>query len=74
MTIDVYNYYMKDVDQTNQLRTTFMCHHKQNYQTWWPLFFFLINVVHTNVYLLWKWSNNVQNNDSHKDFISALYN
>ena len=63
---------MKGVDQANQLRAGFTCHRKQNYRTWWPLFFFLIDVASTNAYLLWKWSNNAQSHDSHRVFMSAL--
>ena len=63
---------MKGVDQANQLRAGFTCHRKQNYRTWWPLFFFFLDVAHTNAYLLWKWSNSAQNHDTHRTFMSAL--
>jgi Transposase IS4 len=52
--IDDYNHHMKGVDQADQLRANFTCHRKQNYRTWWPLFYFLIDVACVNAYLLWK--------------------
>lgn len=37
--------------------TNFTCHRKQNYRTWWPLFYCLIDVAYVNAYPLWKWSS-----------------
>ena len=76
--IDDYNHHMKGVDQADQLRANFTCHRKQNYRTWWPLFYFLVDVACVNAYLLWKWSSTTYINDarqthcSHRDFMSAL--
>lgn len=72
--INDYNHHMKGVDQANQLRAGFTCYRKQNYRTWWPLFFWLIDVANTNAYLLWKWSNNKQHHKSHRVFLSTLCN
>lgn len=76
--IDDYNHHMQDVDPADQLRVEFTCHRKQNYRTWWPLFYFLIDVACVNAYLLWKWSSIAhtasakRTHNSHKDFMSAL--
>jgi len=78
--IDDYNYYMKGVDQANQLRASFTCHRKQSYRTWWPLFYFFIDVACVNAYLLWKWSstaittNAAKTHNSHRQFMNALCN
>jgi Transposase IS4 len=50
--IDDYNHHMKGVDQADQLRASFTCHRKQNYQTQMPLFYFLLDVSCVNAYLL----------------------
>jgi hypothetical protein len=69
---------MKGVDQADQLRANFTCHRKQNYRTWWPLFYFLIDVACTNAYLLWKWASSANSathertHNSHRAFMSAL--
>ena len=76
--IDDYNHHMKGVDQADALRANFTCHRKQNYRTWWPLFYFLLDISCTNAYLLWKWSsaaNAAYDFTSHRDhraFMSAL--
>jgi Transposase IS4 len=72
--IDDYNHHMKGVDQANALRANFTCHRPHNYRTWWPLFYFLVDVSCVNAYLLWKWSStaNVSSHRSHRDFVSAL--
>ena len=69
---------MKGVDQANHLRASFMCHRKQSYRMWMPLFYFLVDVSCINAYLLWKWSsianleNAVRTHNSHRDFMCAL--
>jgi Transposase IS4 len=76
--INDYNHHIKGVDQADQLRASFTCHRKQNYRTWWPLFYFLIDVAYVNVYLLWKWSSSAnaakaaKTHNSYRDFMSAL--
>jgi Transposase IS4 len=76
--INDYNHHMKGVDQADQLRASFTCHRKQNYRTWWPLFYFLIHVACVNAYLLWKWSSTAntakaaKTHNSYRDFMSAL--
>ena len=76
--IDDYNHHMKGVDQADQLRANFTCHRKQNYRTWVPLFYFLVDIACVNAYLLWKWSstansaNAAQTHNGHRDFMKAL--
>jgi Transposase IS4 len=76
--IDDYNHHMKGVDQADQLRASFTCHQKQNYRTWWPLFYFLIDVSSVNAYLLWKLSSTVNSvnaartHNGHRDFLKTL--
>lgn len=76
--IDDYNHHMKGVDQTDQLRASFTYHWKQNYWTWTPLFYFLVDTVCINAYLLWKWSSAAhtaaaeQTHNSHREFINTL--
>jgi Transposase IS4 len=75
--IDDYNYHMKGVDQADALRASFTCHWAHNYRTWWPLFYFLVDVSCVNSYLLWKRSSTAEfaslpNHRSHRDFVSAL--
>jgi Transposase IS4 len=50
--IDDYNHHMKGVDQADALRASFTCHRKQNYRTWYPLFYFLVDIACVNSYLL----------------------
>jgi len=69
---------MKGVDQADQLRASFTCHRKQNYRTWTPLFYFLVDIACANAYLLWKWSSTAhtataqRTHNSHREFMSAL--
>ena len=75
--IDDYNHHMKSVDQADALRANFTCHRAHNYRTWWPLFYFLVDVSCVNAYLLWKWSSTAEfthssSHCSHRDFMSAL--
>jgi Transposase IS4 len=75
--IDDYNYHMKGVDQADALRASFTCHRAHNYRTWWPLFYFLIDVSCANSYLLWKRSSTAEfaspvSHRGHRDFMSAL--
>jgi Transposase IS4 len=75
--IDDYNHHMKGVDQVDALRANFTCHRPHNYRTWWPLFYFLVDVSCVNAYLLWKWSSTGEfaqsvSHRSHRDFVDAL--
>jgi len=72
--IDDYNHHIKGVDQADSLRANLTCHRGQNYRTWWPLFYFLLDVSCANAYLLWKWSSELDSTShrSHRDFMMAL--
>ena len=76
--IDDYNHHMKGVDQADQLRANFTCHRKQNYRTWWPLFYFLVDIACVNAYLLWKWSSTANStyakrtHNGHRYFMETL--
>jgi hypothetical protein len=67
------------VDQADQLRANFTCHRKQNYYIWMPLFYWLVDIVCVNAYLLWKWSSianseyDLRTHIEHRIFISTLY-
>jgi len=50
--IDDYNHHMKGVDQADALRANFTCHRKQNHRTWWPLFYFFLDMACVNAFLL----------------------
>ena len=69
---------MKGVDQADALRASFTCHRRQNYCTWWPLFYFLLDVSCVNAYLLWKWSSMANSeydsttHNGHRVFMEAL--
>ena len=49
--INDYNHYMGAVDQGNQLRASYTCHHK-SYCNWLPLFYFFIDAAIVNAYQL----------------------
>jgi Transposase IS4 len=51
--IDDYNHHMKGVDQADYLRSKMTIHRPQIHRNWHPLFDFLVDVSHTNAYLLW---------------------
>jgi Transposase IS4 len=76
--INDYNHHIKGVDQADQLRANFTCHRKQNYRTWIPIFYFLVNISCVNAYLLWKWTSTAnttkaaKTHTSHRDFMNAL--
>jgi hypothetical protein len=68
---------MKGVDQADALRANLTCHRPHKYRTWWPLFYFLIDISYVNAYLLWKWNSTAEfvhplSHRSHRDFMSAL--
>jgi Transposase IS4 len=51
--IDDYNQYIGGVDLANQYREPYETH-KPTYRTWWPLFYWLINVCCINAYRLYQ--------------------
>jgi Transposase IS4 len=76
--INDYNHHMKGVDQADALRANFTYYRKQNYRTWYPLFYFLVDIACVNSYLLWLWSfiehiaQNKQFYKGHKNFMAKL--
>jgi Transposase IS4 len=78
--INDYNHHMKGVDQADALRANFTCHRRQNYRTWYPLFYFLVDITCVNSYLLWLWSSaehlaeNQQSHSGHRNFMIELCN
>jgi hypothetical protein len=52
VAIDAYNHYMGGVDIANQLRATFTTLQPQNHRYWKPLFYYLLDIVLVNSYLL----------------------
>lgn len=55
--INDYNHHIKGVDQADALRANFTCHRKQNYHTWYLLFYFLVDIAYINSYLLIRLAN-----------------
>jgi Transposase IS4 len=76
--INDYNHHMKGVDQADALRAYFTCHRRENYRTWWPLYYFLLEIACVNAYLLWKWSSTVNSeydsttHNGHRAFMEVL--
>jgi Transposase IS4 len=76
--INDYNHHMKGVDQADALRASFTSHRKQNYRTWVPLFYFLVDLACVNAFLLWKWSSTAnltydsRTHNGHRAFMNAL--
>jgi hypothetical protein len=50
--INDYNQYIGGVDLANQFRELYMTH-KTTQRNWWPLFYWLIDVVYINAYRLY---------------------
>jgi hypothetical protein len=50
--IDDYNHYIGGVDLANQFREAYETH-KPIFRTWWPLFYWLINIACINAYRLY---------------------
>jgi hypothetical protein len=50
--IDDYNQYMGGVDLANQFRESYETH-RPTFRTWWPLFYWLIDVASINAYRLY---------------------
>jgi hypothetical protein len=51
--INDYNYYIGGVDLANQFRESYETH-RPTFRTWWPLFYWLINVTYMNLYRLYR--------------------
>jgi Transposase IS4 len=51
--IDNYNQYMGGVDLANQFREAYETH-RPTFRTWWPLFYWLIDVAYINAYRLYQ--------------------
>ena len=51
--IDDYNHNMNGVDLADQLRASYNTH-RQGYRTWLPLFYWLIDTLKVNAFLLWR--------------------
>ena len=51
--IDDYNQYMGGVDLANQFREAYETH-RPTFRTWWPLFYWLIDVACVNSYRLYQ--------------------
>jgi hypothetical protein len=70
--------FTKGGDQEDALRASFTYHRKQNYRTWFPLFYFLIDIACFNSYLLWLWGStehiayDKQSHSSHRAFMIKL--
>ena len=51
--IDDYNYYMGGVDRANQLRASYETH-QRCLRSWWPIFFWILDIAIINVYCIAK--------------------
>jgi hypothetical protein len=73
--IDDYNHNMGGVDIANQLRESFETH-RSSQRNWWPLFYWLIDVVVINSYRLYRTHIEQLGQEitlSHIDFRTSLY-
>ena len=73
--IDDYNHNMGGVDIANQLRESFETH-KTTLRNWWPLFYWLIDVIVINSYRLYRIHMNQlgqKSTFSHLEFRTSLY-
>ena len=68
--IDDYNQYMGGVDLANQFRESYETH-RPTFKTWWPLFYWLIDVACVNAYRLHQL--HVQKPLTHLQFRTLLY-
>ncbi len=51
--IDDYNHYMGGVDLANQFREAYETH-RPTFRTWWPLFYWLVDIACINAYRLYR--------------------
>jgi len=70
--IDDYNQYMGGVDLANQFREAYETH-KPTLRTWWPLFYWLIDVACINAYRLYRLSIVSGRPLTHLQFRTELY-
>lgn len=72
LAIDDYNHGMNGVDLASQHQCGFTCHHSNCRQWWKPLFFWLLDIVNDNAYLLWKQSQAFNRHVHHQVYIDRL--
>ena len=70
--IDDYNQYMGGVDLANQFKEAYETH-KPTLRTWWPLFYWLIDVACINAYRLYRLSIVSGRPLTHLQFRTELY-
>ena len=70
--INDYNFGMNGVDTGSQLRGGFSCHKPYDRRWWRPIFYWLIDIVANNAYLIWKTTQNSKNHDLHQSFQDEL--
>jgi hypothetical protein len=54
LVIDLYNYHMNGADVTNQRRSYLITQRKYNVRTWRPFFYWLLDIILTNCFILWR--------------------
>ena len=64
VAINVYNYYMSEIDTANQYQADYTTLQSQNYYYWKSLFHWLLDIILTNSYLLAKVSHRSQITES----------
>jgi hypothetical protein len=72
--IDEYNFNMGGVDRANQLRASYKTHQKA-LRSWWPIFFWILNVAIINAYCIAKLAYQRQGLKpiTHLEFRKTLY-
>jgi hypothetical protein len=70
--IDDYNHHMRGVDIANQLQEAYETH-RATRRNWWPLFYWLIDVVVINSYHLYRVHVRNESPLTHLEFRTALY-
>ena len=70
--IDDYNQYMGGVDLANQFREAYETH-QPTFRTWWPLFYWLIDVACINAYRLYQLNTVDKGPLTHLQFRIELY-
>lgn len=72
--IDDYNFHMGGVDRANQLRASYETH-QRTWRSWWPIFFWILDVAIINAYCIAKVAQQQQDVKpvTHLEFRKALY-
>jgi hypothetical protein len=70
--IDDYNHNIGGVDIANQLQEAYKTH-RATQRNWWPLFYWLIDVVVINSYRLYQVHSGNESPLTHLEFRTALY-